>query len=121
MDIYDRITYQLKSQRKTRRSMCNETGISYATLSSLFQRRSELVKLSTIIKISNYLGVTIDYLIIGDRIKAGFNLAETAETAYGNNDTISRELLRIIQRLSIKGKALLLSEAYTLEEKESNE
>lgn len=121
MDIYDRINYQLRSQRKTRKSLCDDMELSYATLSSLFQRRSKLMKLSTIVKISDYLGVTIDYLMIGDRAKAGLRLAETPETAYANSDTISRELLRIIAKLSIKGKALLLSNAYTLEEKESNE
>ncbi len=121
MDIYDRITYQLKSQRKTRKSLCDETGIPYATLSSLFQRRSENMSMSTMTKIADFLGVTIDYLVIGDRVKSGYTLSEDSGNSYHHSDTITRELLRIIQKLSVKGKNLLLSKAYELEETDSKE
>ncbi len=119
MDIYDRIDYQLKSQRKTRKTLSKETGISYATISSLFQRRSAKMNMTTLIKIADFLGVTIDYLVIGDRIKNGYPLSEDPDNAYGTSDTITRELLRLIHKLSIKGKNLLLSKAYELEEHET--
>ncbi len=121
MDIYDRIAFQLKSQRLTRKSLCNETGIPYATLSSLFQRRSENINMSTIIKVADFLGVTTDYLIIGDRLKAGYSLSEDPDHTYQNGDTITRELLRIINKLTVKGKNALLSRAYELEETDSKE
>ncbi len=120
MDIYDRITFQLKSQRKTRKSLCDKTGIPYATLSSLFQRRSEQMHMSTLIKIADFLGVTTDYLLIGDRIKNGYPLNEERDHYY-QGDTITRELLRIIQKLTVKGKNLLLSKAYELEETDTKE
>ena len=119
MDIYDRITYQLKLQKKTRKTLCQTTEIPYATLSSLFQRRSKQMHLTTMIKIADFLGVTIDYLVIGDRVKEGYPLSEDPDQAYNNSDNISRELLRIIQKLTIKGKNLLLSKAYELEEMNS--
>jgi transcriptional regulator with XRE-family HTH domain len=116
MDIYDRIIYQLKLQKKTRRALCDATQISYATLSSLFQRRSKQMHLTTMIKIADFLGLTLDYLVIGDRVKAGYLLSEDPEHRYRNSDNITRELLRIIQKLTIKGKTLLLSKAYELED-----
>ena len=119
MDIYDRITYQLKIQKKTRKALSETTQIPYATLSSLFQRRSKQMHLETMLKIADFLGVTIDYLVIGDRMKEGYPLSEDLDNTYHNSDTITRELLRIIQKLNVKGKNLLLSKAYELEEDHS--
>ena len=52
MNIYDRITYLLSEQRKTRKDLCEKTGIPYSTLSSLFQRRSEQMSLETLQKMA---------------------------------------------------------------------
>lgn len=117
MDIYERITYLLTEQHKTRKQLSKATHIPYSTLSSLFQRRSEQMSLSTISKIAEYLGVTIDYLVTGDRTHL-LKLAES-NSPYFDDDKINREILMIFKKLSFKGKTLLLSKAYELEENET--
>ena len=77
--------------------------------------------MSTVIKIADFLGVTIDYLLIGDRFKSGLTLSEDQENTYRNSDTITRELLRIIHKLTVKSKNALLSKAYELEETDGKE
>ena len=119
MNIYDRITYLLSEQRKTRKDLCEKTGIPYSTLSSLFQRRSEQMSLETLQKMAEYLGVTIDYLITGDKTHL-IKLAES-NSPYFDDDTLSREILMIIKKLSLKGKTLLLTKAYELEEMDKKE
>jgi transcriptional regulator with XRE-family HTH domain len=103
MDIYDRINDLLKKQSKTRKDLCDSTGISYNTLTSLFQRRSENIKLQTLIKIAEFLEVSLDWLIDGD------------QTESVSLDDIQTELLGILNSLSVKDKVSLLSFAYDLQ------
>lgn len=103
MDIYDRINDILKKQSKTRKELCDATGISYNTLTSLFQRRSENIKLQTLIKISDFLEVSLDWLIDGDHEK---------ELSL---DDLQSEILLIMNSLSLKDKVSLLSYAYKLQ------
>lgn len=119
MDIYERITYLLSEQHKTRKDLCDKTGIPYSTLSSLFQRRSEQMSIITLEKIAEYLGVTIDYLITGDRTHL-LKLRES-QSPYIDDDTLVRELLMVLKNLSFKGKNLLLSKAYELEKTDPKE
>lgn len=114
MNIYERITFLLNEQQKTRKDLCRKTGISYSTLTSLFQRRSKLMHLETLQKIAEYLGVTIDYLVTGDRTHL-LKLAES-KSPYYSDDALTKELLLILKNLNIKGKTLLLSKAYELED-----
>ncbi len=118
MTIYDRINQLLKDQKKTRKMLCEHTGISYHTLTSLFQRQSQNMNLNTITNIANYLGVSSEYLISGNKpnnhvlkddaqIPVEYRLAE-----------IDREIIRMVGKLSIKSKTLLLAKAYELEEDE---
>jgi len=107
MDIYDRINEILKNQSKTRKDLCESTGISYNTLTSLFQRRSENIKLQTLIKISDFLEVSLDWLIDGDK------------TEDISLDDLQTELLEILNSLSVKDKVSLLSFAYELQNNKS--
>ncbi|MDG0887898.1 helix-turn-helix domain-containing protein [Paracholeplasma manati] len=66
MDIYDRINELLEKNQKTRKEMCDELGISYHTLNSLYKRRTERIKFQMVQEIANYLGTTSDYLAFGN-------------------------------------------------------
>lgn len=63
MDIYDRINNLLKDNLMTRRQLSIKTGISYNTLTAMFQRRSTNIDIETLKKIADYFDVTIDYLL----------------------------------------------------------
>lgn len=65
MDIFERITNLLKEKSITRMKLCEDTGISYLTLSTIYKRRSEMS--GRMIKtIADYLDTTADYLITGN-------------------------------------------------------
>ncbi|MFH2116732.1 MAG: helix-turn-helix transcriptional regulator [Bacillota bacterium] len=65
MDIYDRINIALKRKKDTRKHMCEVLDISYHTLNSLYKRRTERIPFQVVKNISNYLGLTVQYLIFG--------------------------------------------------------
>lgn len=96
MDVYDRINQELKEQRRTRKDLCLATGISYNTLTSLFQRRSKTMKLDTLKLIAEYLDVSLDWLLEG------------GDKDQKNNDVIEQEIMMLSKRLSLKNKAKVL-------------
>lgn len=53
----------LAQQRKTIADVHEATGLSKATLTNIYYERSKNPELQTLLKISNYLGVTIDELL----------------------------------------------------------
>ncbi len=65
MDLYDRIEILLHENNMTKKSLCERTGISYNTLSSLFKRRSKRVEVEALQKIAICLNTTIEYLTSG--------------------------------------------------------
>lgn len=66
MDIYDRISIALKHKNITRKDMCDELGISYHTLNSLYKRRTERIPFQMVKDIANYLNEPVEFLVYGD-------------------------------------------------------
>lgn len=118
MNIYDRISSLLRQQNKTRRMLCDETGISYHTLTSLFQRQSQNMKLDTIIRIAKYLDVSVEFLISGEEKKPLLLNDDNQILDPYRLEQMDKEIIRIAQKLSVKSKTLLLAKAYELEEKD---
>ena len=65
MDIFDRIDRRLRENGSTKRALCEATGIPYSSLMTLYQRRSGNMANETAIKIADFLGVSLDYLLRG--------------------------------------------------------
>ncbi len=63
MDIYDKIEYLIKYNNISRKDMCQGANIGYGTYTSMFNRRSERILMDTIISISIFFNVTVDYLM----------------------------------------------------------
>lgn len=66
MDIYDRIKDLMIKQHKTRKQMSETLKIPYATLTAMYQRRSNNVDVRTMKKIATYLNTTLEYLVSGN-------------------------------------------------------
>ncbi len=66
MDIFDRIDRRLRERGSTKRAMCEATGIPYSSLMALYKRRSGNMANETAIKIADFLGVSLDYLLRGE-------------------------------------------------------
>ena len=109
MDIYDRINFQLKKQKKTRKEMSEETGISYFTISSMFQRRSKSMSIESLVSISKFLNMSTDYLLFGD---------EGIRTI---TDYFEIELISLFKNLSKQKKYSLMEYAANLLRAKENE
>lgn len=75
MNIYGIIDLELKKIGKNRKDMCNETGISYNTLTSLYRRRSANMSLETLRTICRYLNKPMEYILTGKTDISEDNLA----------------------------------------------
>lgn len=120
MNIYDRISSLLRQQHKSRRDLSIATGISYNTITSLFQRQSDNMKLSTIQAIADFLNVTVEYLITGLQTKNQLREQSIFDDDSSGEDRIEQELKRIVKTLNQKHKTILLAKAYELEDIEKN-
>lgn len=116
-NIYDRITELLKKHGKNRKDLCEATGLSYHTLTSLFQRKSETMKLDTIMRIAGYLDVTADFLITGTDVAMAIREAETG--GYQTSPNLELEIVRVMRTLNSRNRTILLAKAYELQEKET--
>lgn len=119
MDIYERINALLAQKKMTRRNLCAAAGLSYSTMSSLFQRRSKNMRLETIRAIARALDVTADYLVLGRDPKPE-TIAEAAGPAY-NAGFEQTEVDRILAILSKRGRTIVLAKAYEQLEREEAE
>ncbi len=58
---------KLMEQKKiNKRTLALDSGIPYTTIDGLYKKGSENTKLSTLMKLANYFGVTLDYLVYGE-------------------------------------------------------
>ncbi len=115
MDIYDRITKILDEKKITRKDLSDGTGISYNTLTSQFQRKSDNMKLDTIVTIARFLKVSVEYLVTGSE-NLHVNESDENETSL-NAPNIDLEINRVLSKLSYKDKTIILAKAYELEDK----
>ena len=132
LDIYDRIDLKLKELGANRKKMCSDLSIPYSTLTSFYQNHSGNMTLSTIKKIADYLGCSMDYLVNGEGNKSYNNNImyngniHSITISNGDNATkrelteIEYEIMKVCSRLSTKQKNQLLSIAYNLEKEEDN-
>lgn len=130
LDIYDRIDLKLRELDASRKKMCQDLSIPYSTLTSFYQNRSGNMTLSTIKKIADYLGCSMDYLVNGEGNKSYNNNimynGNIHSITISNGDNCSRrelteieyEIMKVCSRLSTKKKNALLSAAYKIEQEE---
>jgi len=119
MDIYERINALLEARGMTRRDLCTAAGLSYSTMSSLFQRRSKNMRLETIRAIARALGVTADELVLG-RDPRFETIAEPEGPIY-NAGFEQAEIDKILAVLSKRGRTIVLAKAYEQLEREQAE
>lgn len=63
MTIYEKIDFLCESNNITRKNLAKQTGVSYATLNSMFARQSTNISLETIRALANHFNVSLDYLL----------------------------------------------------------
>jgi len=116
MDIYDRIQTILSEKSMSRKQLSRQSGIPYATLNSMFFRKSTNISIEHIKQLALCLNVSLDTLILGED---AFLISENQVPEYIPQDLeMQRAVNEIFPRLSIKNKTRLLSHAYELEASE---
>ncbi len=128
VDLYNRITRLLKEKNLSRRDLSSGTGISYNTLTALYQRQSDMSG-SMLKQIADFFSVTVEFLltgndrppcaisnsIVGDNNPHATITVTNGETHTRDLTEIETELLRICAKLDIKKKVELLTFASNLE------
>lgn len=68
MDLTEKLDKLMKQRRIDRMELSQGTGIPYSTIASFYAKGTENVKLSTLRRIADFFGVSLDYLAF-DEIK----------------------------------------------------
>lgn len=108
-ETYRKIDDELSTLGKTRKDMCRETGISYNTLASLYQRKSENISLNILRAIARYLNVSLDYLIF-DNVevkKYGKQKSPSPTKAEAGGDAVEAQIIKNYEALNSEGQARL--------------
>ena len=63
LDNLDRL---MKARKINKNILARESGIPYTTIDGFYKKGCDNVKLSTLVKIAAYFGVSLDYLINGE-------------------------------------------------------
>ena len=100
MDIHNRINELLKQKNLKKTNLAEQTGLSYHTLTALFNRESGNMNVATLQRIAACLNTTLDYLITGDeRLKERSALSQNT-----NNDDTS---LNKFKQLNTEGRKVI--------------
>ena len=81
LDNLDRL---MKARKINKNILARESGIPYTTIDGFYKKGCDNVKLSTLVKIAAYFGVSLDYLINGE-ITALSAHEKAVISAYRNN------------------------------------
>lgn len=94
MDMLDRITELMEMHKDSKASLSRNAGIPYTTIDGLYKRRCDNIYISTVRKICDYYGVTLDYLVLGND---GLSKeAVVCAAKYDRLDDSGRELIDLV-------------------------
>lgn len=66
MKLLDKIDFLMRKENINKSTLSKNADIPYSTLDSFYKKGAENMKLSNLIKIKNYFGVSLDYLVDDD-------------------------------------------------------
>lgn len=89
MKLYDKINDLCDRNGITRKQMCFDIGLSYATLNSMMARKSKNITLTALQNIAKYFNVTLDYLVDDNIIDPNYGKVplEIKQSEYITPDT----------------------------------
>lgn len=100
VDMLSRIIDLMEHHKDTKASLARNAGIPYTTIDGLFKRGCDNAYVSTARKISNYYGVTLDYLVMG--VDALSTDALDIAAKYERLDKHGRELVELVINHEVK-------------------
>lgn len=94
MDFLDRLQHLMKMYGDSKLKLSKDSGIPYTTIERLFNNGWENARISTIRKICDYYGVSLDYMVCGDQRIMPEGLAFAAK--YGSMSPYGQALIDLI-------------------------
>lgn len=91
MDFLDRLRMIMKAHGDNNSTLSNKSGIPYTTIVGLFNRGWEKAQTSTISKICEFYGVSLDYMVYG--AKGLSDEAIIFAGKYDNLDPTGKEMM----------------------------
>ena len=98
------LTRLMKERGITKSTLAKESGIPYTTIDGFYKKGCDNVKLSTLQRLAKYFGVTLDYLIYGDKIELSEH-ERMIITAYRNKPDMQAAVDRLLDVESGQGIA----------------
>lgn len=117
-DLYNRIEMLCKGNGINVTVMCKETGASRGSLTDLKSGRKKSLSTETILKISEYFNVTVDYLISGSKENSesvSANMDDNIKFAIFGDTDVDDEVLDDVRRY-----ALIARQMWEQKKKENN-
>lgn len=71
----DTLNELMKTNGYNKNSLAKESGIPYTTIVGFYSKGTDNVKLSTLRKLANFFGVSLDYLINGEKTKTPLSVS----------------------------------------------
>lgn len=62
-ELYNKIEFLCSEKKISKGKLCNDLGLHRSMLSDLKMGRKSTLSIETVLKIANYFGVTVDYLL----------------------------------------------------------
>lgn len=72
MTMTDKLDLLMQEQGLTKASLSREADIPYMTVVNFYEKGTENVKRSTLLKLSRYFGVTVDYLAVDEETRRAY-------------------------------------------------
>lgn len=99
MSFSQKIIELLKEKHMTKAELAKAAGIPYTTLDSMLKRDSDSLRLQSIFKIADHLGVTVEQLVFDSNMQSsGFVLGDT-----------EKSLISEFRRLDNRGKSAVMN------------
>ena len=97
----------MKTNGYNKNSLAKESGIPYTTIVGFYSKGTDNVKLSTLRKLADFFGVSLDYLINGEKIKTPLSVSTEELTLINQyrslNSTGQRMLMEHASMMTASG------------------
>lgn len=96
MNFLEKLDFLLKEKDINKHQLSKITGIPYTTIDSFYKKGYDNIKLSTLLKLSNYFKCTLDYLVVDDDTEESIKI----NSSDSENSKTLLELYEAVEDLS---------------------
>lgn len=86
MGLTDKLDLLMKERKMSKADLARESGVPYTTIDGFYKKGSDNAKLSTLKKLSNYFGCSLDYLADDDEAEPQTLAAHFDGTEYTESE-----------------------------------